>query len=121
MSKEQSDAIKRVRLKRYLRKLGFDKTHNQNLAALQKMVRAIHSKVRMLAVIKQHHYLRNLFAMKSMWGSGLTFAVDGTKTHTCHTVQDLIDFDACPAHLVYLDNHLPQLIGFDKRVRLAAL
>lgn len=109
---EQIAAKKRALLKRYLRKLGINKTHCYDLVRLQKMVRAIHRQVRRLELIRSHHYLRNLFAMKRMSGmkAKLGFAFEGD----CLTIADLVKIRCAPRHLEGLYDHFGKLLTFDR-------
>jgi len=129
MRKEQAEAKKRSILRRYLVLSGIElDTDNWTLSLLQALVRGLHMKICKNAHLsyawplsaeqvkiraKENHYVKNLVAMKIMFGSssGIGCVVGpGCNTIQCCSVADLVKIGWVSANLQYLDQHIHKIL-----------
>ena len=105
------EAKKRQMVKRFLTKnhVTFDVNDTTyNLVALARYTQHVKKRIvtaeRIVEIARDHHYLRQLVAVKMMWGVNAHIGFVGYGD--CRTIDDLVKADACPPSLAYLDKYL---------------
>lgn len=134
--KEQQLAKRRCKMRLYLRLLGYDLPTNSPTEVLLRITKLVHKQRmterhrsyawplknnRIQELANENHYVKNLMAMKSMFGIHASIGIvdEHCKSHQCHTVADLVKHGLCDRRFLRIDDNIEnlELIKYTDTVR----